>query len=138
MLTETIYAVGKLRNYTTRRTLEDGRIREFGVFWFGQPSLFSPTELARVTEKTFTHMASFFGDNELFYRIVIRFNPIRGFGGTAFTRSFILEYDAIIVVEDGEIFSTLAHEMVHNRPRMEGGSSTDAEGETIWFSEGAR
>jgi len=83
-------------------------------------------------------MASFFGDNELSYRIVIRFNPVRGFGGTAFTRSFILEYDAIIEVEDGEMLSTLAHEMVHNWPRMEGGSGAHAEGESAWFSEGVR
>jgi len=114
ILIDTVYAVGPLYKFTTNTSLEDGRWREYGFYWFGQPTLFNAPEIAKEVESVLTKMALFFEDTELSYRVVVRFNPVHGFGGDAFLRSFILEYDPFIELADGEMLSLLLHEMVHN------------------------
>jgi predicted metalloprotease with PDZ domain len=103
----------------------------------GQPTLFNAPEIAKEVESVLTKMALIFEDTELSYRVVVRFNPVRGFGGGAFLRSFILEYDPFIELADGEMLSLLLHEMVHNWPCMEGPAHEVTQYEATWYNEGS-
>ena len=87
-------------------------------------------------------MSAFFADEPSSsnpYRIFVRrATPARGFGGTAFRRSYCLEYDAALDTVGGDdINQLLAHEMVHNWPLL--GKLTDSDQITKilnWYNEG--
>ena len=72
------------------------------------------------------------------YRVFVRYAPpARGFGGTAFRRSYCLEYDDDIrALCARDLAALLAHEMVHNWPMM--GKMVDSEDEwqVKWYNEG--
>lgn len=69
------------------------------------------------------------------YRIFVRREgPERGFGGSAFARSYVLCYDSITIsdIRGWEIFSLLAHEIVENWPLLEGNTSDEFKGADRW------
>jgi predicted metalloprotease with PDZ domain len=135
IMIDTIYAVGLFHKFITNTPLDDGRMRKYGFYWFGQPTLFNAPEIAKEVESAFTKMAQFFEDTELSYRVFVRFNPERGFGGGAFLRSFILEYDPFVELADGEMLSLLVHDMVHNWPHIEGSAHKITQDESTWYTE---
>lgn len=78
-------------------------------------------------------MADFFQDLNSSYRVFIRTAP-RGWGGSAFLGSYILEYsDTILDEADAEVTSLLAHEMVHSFTAM---SNEENGEENAWYREG--
>ena len=125
-LARSVYAVGPIRSVTDQK---------FGLYWFGSPP-FNVTSLAFAVEALFGHMAPFFNDSQSTYRVFIRHSP-RGYGGTAFEQSFILEYDDQTSqhVSHKMLFDVLAHEMVHNWLTLEltPGMNTEL---LAWYAEG--
>ena len=104
-------------------------------------------------------MSTFFADPPSAanpYRIFVRCaDPAHGFGGTAFRRSYCLEYDSTSFeaspsnsprarassarqpIPQAELYQLLAHEMVHNWPMI--GKRTDSDQsskEFDWYNEG--
>ena len=133
-LAMTVFAVGKVKSYPSEN--ETGH-DYFGLHWFGNLDRIS--ELARLNFELFNQMAHYFGEapsRSNRYSIFIR-RAIRGFGGTAGPRCYVLEYDANFhKISDREVFSVLAHEMVHNWPDLED-DRQDSEGEPVhWYREG--
>lgn len=129
ILARSIYAVGPIQSEADDT---------FGMYWFGTPP-FNVTSLANSVKVLFHHMALFFDDKRLNYRIFIRHTP-RGYGGTAFAQSFILEYDddTLQRISKAAMFDLLAHEMVHNWLLIDTTPGVDdaIDGLTAWYSEG--
>lgn len=126
-ITNALYTVGPLNSITSPDS------PNFGLYWFGTPP-FNTTDLGSTLQSLFSQMAPFFHDSvDSIYRIVIR-KSLRGFGGTAFERSFILEYDEAIMrtLDNEDLFHLVAHEMVHNWPLLESAQ----ENAGAWYSEG--
>jgi hypothetical protein len=135
VLFNTVFMVGPINNYTKQITPAHVATEDFGVYWFGNPRPFDVQNVARTCDRLFERMASFFKDTQRSYRIFIRFNPYRGFGGNGFVRSFVLEYDPYVTIDPDDLLYLLAHEMVHNWPLMEQESKGDSE-EGAWYTEG--
>lgn len=135
VLTKTTYMVGPINKYTSNITPRYGMSKDFGVYWFGSPKAFDIQSCARDLEKLFGKMALFFEDKDESYRIFLRFNPYRGYGGTGFSRSFVLEYDPYVVIDEDDLLFLFTHEMVHNWPLLEQLSDGHSE-EGSWYSEG--
>lgn len=132
-----VFTVGPLKSYP----LDAPRGGHFGFYWFGKPPT-SITALPPVCEELFAKMSNFFRDKaseENPYRIFVRrATPARGFGGSGGIRSFVLEYDdAIDTISQDEIFTLLAHEMVHNWPLMAADSKEDDLDLVAWYNEGS-
>jgi predicted metalloprotease with PDZ domain len=111
------------------------------IQWIGSPRIFDGEKLAKSLQDLYARMSDFFKDSETSYRIYARRRPFRGFGGSTFTRSFILEFSdgkAEEEIDEEELFYLLSHEMVHNWPRMEGPGKFIKEDEGTWFVEGMR
>lgn len=140
-LQNTIYGVGLLKSVTGLGDLSD----VFGLYWLGD----LPPTIAgfnQYGETMFKAMSKFWKDpwgSENPYRIFVRnAAPAKGYGGSAFLRSYMLEYDETIdnVTED-DLCRLLTHEMVHNWPHM--GKTpgepdeVEAEEDGAWFTEGA-
>jgi hypothetical protein len=108
------------------------------MYWFGHNTPKKITNLGRTNEVLFSHMARFFEPDLLgrqSYRIFIRRATLaHGFGGTALSRSYVLEYNETIADEQQSFIEfTLAHEMVHNWLLMD----NKADGfENDWYIEG--
>lgn len=113
-----IYAVGPLKSYPAVPSKDD----YYGFYWLGDaPDLI--TEAGKINERLFPQMSNFFSDPpspDNPYRVFVRIaTPARGNGGGAFTRSYMLEYDATVRFEPPILMKTLlSHEMVHNWARM--------------------
>lgn len=131
-----VFAVGPVRSYPP--SVADVP-SNFGFYWFGDlpPCM---AALPSLCSRLFARMADFFGDKlseDNPYRIFVRrVTPARGFGGTGGIRSFELDYDDYMSsVHQDEIFSLLAHEMVHNWPLMQSlpGTNMDL---VAWYNEG--
>jgi hypothetical protein len=135
VLSETTFMVGPINKYTKKIAPEHGVTEDFGVYWFGNPRAFDIQKVARISEILFGKMAPFFEDTEDSYKIFLRINPYRGFGGTAFLQCYVLEYDPYVVIDEDSFLTFLAHEMVHNWPQMEQESEGDS-AEGAWYSEG--
>ena len=140
LLANCIYAVGPIKSYPAADGGQRDR-NDYAFYWFGNPPAII-TSIAQPNKRLFRQMSTFFRDPGISpYRVFVRnASPARGFGGTAFVRSYMLEYDAAITsVSEDEIFLLLAHEMVHNWPLLgkkadAGGSAEDIENN--WYSEG--
>ncbi|CAJ0548353.1 Ff.00g019660.m01.CDS01 [Fusarium sp. VM40] len=116
----------------------------FNVYWLGElPSNIVAT--LNYSQLTFLAMSKFWKDPMSAknpYRIFVRNTlPAKGFGGTEFTRSYMMEYDDQIDERtETDLTLLLTHEMVHNWPSM--GKAADEEGadeeneEGSWFTEG--
>lgn len=104
------------------------------TYWFGSlPPILD--RLKGFNTELYLPMANFFGDLEGLYRVFMRSCP-RGWGGTSFLSSYILEYGPEILDQsDDEVASTLAHEMVHSFARINREDDGDENG---WFIEGKR
>ncbi len=102
------------------------------TYWFGH----LPPVLQRLKSfntELYAPMADFFQDLDGSYRVFIRTSP-RGWGGSSYLASYILEYsDSILEAADEEVMNLLAHEMVHSFTSL---SSEDNGEENAWFIEG--
>lgn len=134
ILSNTVFMVGPIQKYTRKIIPERGIAKDFGVYWYGNPKAFDIQNVASISEKIFVKMASLFEDTEDSYRIFVRFNPYRGFGGNGYFRSFVLEYDPFLVIDEDYLLYTLAHEMVHNWPMIQESENDSVEG--AWYTEG--
>ncbi|MDI6022671.1 hypothetical protein QBL02_03835 [Leucobacter sp. UT-8R-CII-1-4] len=77
------------------------------------------------------YMTDFFEEDEASYHVLVRRNPDKGSGGTSFPSSFAFGYSPTTEVDEEDLRSLLAHEMVHNWPTL------DEEWEVAsWYSEG--
>jgi hypothetical protein len=121
------YIVGPINRYTSKIPRDNGLVQDFGMYWFGSPQSFDVQKLAEETKELFIGMAPFFEDTEDSYRVFIRFNQKRGFGGTGLYRSFVMEYDPWEEFDDLYLTFLLAHEMVHNWALMEMGDKREDE-----------
>lgn len=76
-------------------------------------------------------MSDFFEDPHPQYHVLVRRNPGKGTGGTSFPHSFAFGYSTVEDTDEHELRTLLAHEMVHNWPRL------DEDWEVAgWYSEG--
>ena len=120
------YAAGPVKSYP------DAKNSNFGLYWLATPPFDVPV-LAAETEKLYTYMAKFFGDEGGTYRVFIRGNPYPAGGGTALAKSFMFAYGAGgETASSGDLQMLLAHEMAHNWPRLDG----DDHASTAWYTEG--
>ena len=114
----TIFAIGpRLTSTTSRITLPNAREEAFGMYWMGDAP-YNPAFLFDSCSTLFAGMASFFNDNDSVYKIFIRRSTVRSYGGTAFARSFMYEYFSGFESSFSDSIFLLAHEMVHNWPRL--------------------
>jgi hypothetical protein len=134
ILSSAAFMVGPIQKYTRKITPEHGMAKDFGVYWYGNPKAFDIQNVASISEKIFGKMAPLFEDTEDSYRIFVRFNPYRGFGGNGYLRSFVLEYDPYVVIDEDYLLYTLAHEMVHNWILIQESEDDSVEG--AWYTEG--
>ncbi|GAM86977.1 hypothetical protein ANO11243_049980 [Dothideomycetidae sp. 11243] len=139
-LIDTIFSVGPLQSYPK----PDVKLQTFAMYWIGD----LPQNIAALQkdqEATFAAMSVFCNDppspaNP--YRIFVRnAAPASGYGGSSFTRSYMLEYDGRIdSIDEEDLVSLLTHEMAHNWLRMgkRVGASGDeaANDEGSWYTEG--
>jgi hypothetical protein len=130
-LSDSFYAVGPLKHYTSAYT------PGYGMYWMGTPHLFDITAVAMGVEQLFNHMSSFFEDPGVSYRIFFR-RTARGWGGTATSWSFMLEWSDAMIDFPNPLESLLfliSHEMVHNWPTLQQSKDDSEEGEA-WYTEG--
>ena len=91
----------------------------FGFYWFGGDTPRRILDLGSLSEKVFRLMSDMF-EKDLQerepYRVFIRSSyPAPGLGGSAFSRSYVLEYDDTLDYFDQYfLVFLLAHEIVHN------------------------
>lgn len=147
-LSGSIFAVGPLHVLTTNISHpthpSPARHSPFTLTYIGDPPPFSPTEVFSRLAPLYQHMATFFSppvNPDEGYSIFLRRSTSRSFGGTAFHRAFILEYSTalldLMAVGISNIFEILAHEMVHNWPKLEKCSEQDPCGaQRTWYTEG--
>ena len=135
ILTGSNFMVGPINSYRHKVRTSIGVEEDFGVYWFGTPPTFDITDIVEKCEKLFTVLAGFFLDTDVSYKIFLRFNPVKGFGGTGMLRSFVLEYDLITKPTAESILYLLTHEMIHNWPLM---SAKDGEAiaRELFYDEG--
>lgn len=102
------------------------------TYWFGDlPPILQ--RLRSFNTDLYTPMADFFQDVDSSYRIFIR-TSLRGWGGSSFLVSYILEYsDSILEAAYDEVMSLLAHEMVHSFTSL---CNEDDGTENAWYFEG--
>ena len=79
-----------------------------------------------------TAMSEFFEDEEPQYHVLVRRNPDKGSGGTSFPSSFAFGYSPTSEVDESDLRTLLAHEMVHNWPRLDEDWTVGS-----WYTEGA-
>lgn len=135
VLSKSNFMVGPVNKYMRKITPRHRVKEDFGVYWFGNPEAFDIVKVARTACELFEKMALFFEDTKDSYRIFLRFNPYRGFGGSGFLWSFVLEYDPYLIIDEDYLLYLLVHEMVHNWPIMEQEPESGSE-EGAWYSEG--
>ncbi|KAF2150318.1 hypothetical protein K461DRAFT_322784 [Myriangium duriaei CBS 260.36] len=139
-LIQSIFSVGHVNSYPALS--QD--FKTFGMYWFGDlpPNIVA---MQKYEETTFHAMSRFWKDPpgpKNAYRIFVRNSaPANGYGGTEFTRSYMLEYDSRIQnITNDDLTQLLTHEMVHNWPHMgkragePGANKANEDGS--WFTEG--
>lgn len=102
----------------------------FGLYWLSEPP-FDMHRLAADTQTMYDYMARFFKDPGTAYRIFARSNPYPSSGGSGWAGSFVFAYGSA-GAELADQQALLAHEMVHNWPRLDGDDLAD----TTWYTEG--
>ncbi len=91
------------------------------------------TRLAVREQQVVAKRASYIGTKAFSYRILVRFNPVRGFGGSAFTDSIMLEYDPWVEVTGDDLFRLLVREMVHDWAVMQSSGIRRLADESTWY-----
>ena len=139
---DTFFAVGPLlSSMSSQIKLPNEREETFSMYWMGDAP-YDPLSFFKSLSTLFNGMASFFKDKESFYKIFIRRSTVHSYGGTALTRSFIYEYFSGLKWSFSDSIFLLAHEMVHNWPRLGQCSQsstlhfTPCDNDTTWFDEG--
>ncbi|CZR55587.1 uncharacterized protein PAC_05475 [Phialocephala subalpina] len=139
-LSKAVFTVGPLQGTSTNITLISNHTESFGIYCFGTPP-FSLQDLFERLTPLFQQMASFFSDESGGYKIFLRRSTTRSYGGTAFHRSFVFEWSddmvEMIALNLDAAFELLAHEMVHNWPKLDKCSIDDPCGANrTWYMEG--
>jgi len=141
-LVNSVYMVGRqVHKWTTKE------LPGYGFYWLTEPPrhlLDDPTALAENISKLFPKMASYFDQIGSTYRVFLRESP-RGYGGSAFQWSFILEWDHGVRIgrseddktgREDDLYFLISHEMVHNWPTMEGPADGSEDANSTWYEEG--
>jgi hypothetical protein len=118
------YAVGPLKS--AQQTGD----ATFGLYWLTDPP-FDVGALGTRIRSLYATMSQFFGDTTSTYRVFIRQNPYKGWGGTALAHSFMIGYNPAEKPSIDDLQGLLSHEMTHIWPALEG-----EHGDTAWYSEG--
>lgn len=121
-LSQSYYAFGQVQKIT------EG---DFGFYWLAEPS-FDVKAIADYARSLFGMMSKFFRDDQTLYRIFMRKDPYTQSGGTALHRSYMFGWNESQKVSVPEKQNLLAHEMVHNWPRL----NDHPFGTASWYSEG--
>ena len=61
------------------------------MYWLSDPPFDAPAA-AKMIDRLFGYVATFFHDEGGSYRVFVRKNPYKGGGGTALARSFLFAY----------------------------------------------
>jgi hypothetical protein len=134
-ISESQYMVGLVRSYPEK---SNGR---FGFYYFGDDTPLKVKELGPINENLFAEMSDMFEKDikeKEPYRVFIRRSEIRqAFGGTAVSRSYILEYgDDLEDVRASELLFLLSHEMIHNWLLMNEEEEDNGGSDNLWYIEG--
>ena len=141
-LVNSIYMVG-----TSIRSYVDPSLPGFGFYYLTKPPahfLADPTAMARQIARLFPAMTNYFDQQSDTYRVFLRESP-RGYGGSAFEWSFMIEWDKAVQIGRGpddpesqadDLYFLVAHEMAHNWPTMQGPPGNQEDANTTWFEEG--
>jgi hypothetical protein len=106
------YMVGPVLSYPDPARPND----TYGFYWFGSDTPRKIVDIGPLGDKMFHFMSDKFEkDLQQPYRVFIRSsNPAPGFGGTAFSRSYVLEYDDMLDhVDQPYLIWLITHELVH-------------------------
>ncbi|KAL7917022.1 peptidase M61 domain-containing protein [Trichoderma austrokoningii] len=104
-----------------------------GIYWFESiPNKL--LQLCNFNEEMYARMAQMFEEESGSYRVFIR-RSIRGYGGTGFSASYMLEYDDSVEKEEDvdAIRQVFAHEMVHSFALIDAEENGD---DNSWYIEG--
>ncbi len=119
------YAAGEIKSW---KTPENER---FAFYWIAEPN-FNVDEVAAVIYRLFKINTTFFEDPDAPYKVFARRDPFpESGGGTALADSFMFGYSDEKIPTTTTMRNMLAHEIVHNWPRIE-----DTEANRIWYDEG--
>lgn len=110
---------------------EPGDSTTFGIHAYSEVP-FDLAGLSSYLRDIHTHMSAFFEEDDPQYHVLVRRNPDKGSGGTSFHSSFAFGYSPTSPVDEPRLRSLLAHEMVHNWPRLDEDWAVGS-----WYSEGA-
>jgi hypothetical protein len=130
------FMVGQVQSYPPK---SEGDSR-FSFYCFGDDTPSKVAVLGPINESLFANMSNLFEkgiEEKEPYRVFVRKSVFRqAFGGTALSRSYVLENgDDVEEIHPNEILFLLSHEMVHNWLLMS--SEEDGEGENRWYNEGS-
>jgi hypothetical protein len=110
----TLFAVGPhLNSKTVTVTLPTGHNETFSMYWMGEAPYHAQTLFDNLST-LFTGMASFFNDTLDFYKIFLRRSTAGSFGGSAFHRSFIVDWYYGMEWSEADFVFLLSHQIVHN------------------------
>ncbi|KAJ5703989.1 peptidase m61 domain-containing protein [Penicillium malachiteum] len=129
-LFESVYMVGPVQSFP-EQSAQISQIGKAITYWFGN----LPEKMDRVkgyNSKLYPKMAEFFNDADHDYRVFFR-HSIRGYGGSGFFDSYVLEFDDKISEEDDSALQSIfTHEMVHSFAVV----AESREWTTRWYAEG--
>lgn len=145
-LVNSVYMVGiSIRSYV------DPELPGFGFYYLTPPPahfLADPMDMAREIARLYPAMKEYFDQPSDTYRVFLRESP-RGFGGTAFVWSFLIEWDRGVRIGRGpgeseteresradDLYFLVSHEMAHNWPSIQGPPGDQEDANTTWFEEG--
>lgn len=113
--------------------LADGHHRDgqMSTWWLTPPGLDVEAFTARLGT-TYGVMATAFGAPAHAYRVFLRTHPHRGANASAHPASFVMAMNPADPLEEGKVYETIAHELVHEWLQLDGPVD-----EVTWFVEGA-
>jgi predicted metalloprotease with PDZ domain len=106
----------------------DGRL---STWWLTSPGIDVEAFSARLGT-TYQLMAEAFDAPAHPYRVFLRTHPHRGAAASAHPASFVMSLNPAHPLDEGSIFETIAHELVHEWLHLDGSAE-----EVTWFVEGA-
>lgn len=136
-----VFAAGNLTTYSAAAAFDDlGRKfnSSFKCAWFERPP-FDVEKLCESSSAFYMDLETLFGKPASHYHLFFRRGiDGHGSGGTAFSQTSIVEYDAAAESTFEDYFHIVAHEMIHNWPLMTECSSRNILDNVLWFTEGKR
>ncbi len=123
-LGDTYVMCGDLERHRHR----DGRL---STWWLTSPGIDVEAFSARLGT-TYQVMAEAFDAPAHPYRVFLRTHPHRGAAASAHPASFVMSLNPAHPLDEGAIFETIAHELVHEWLHLDGSAE-----EVTWFVEGA-